>query len=236
MRRQARPKRLTVAAHREGPRVRITLTDSGPGIPPAVLARIFEPFFTTKQVGEGTGLGLSLCRGIIEDHGGSIGAESRVGEGTCFTIDLPVAAPAAAAGAAAPAPAAPVVSPRAILVVDDEEDIATVLAEALARDGHKTEVATNGAMALGMLAQRAYDFVVSDTKMPIMDGEAFFDEAARRHPELEGRFVFLTGDVLSREKREFLERTGAPYLTKPCDLADVRRLIQRAAAERDGGT
>jgi CheY-like chemotaxis protein len=104
-----------------------------------------------------------------------------------------------------------------------------MIAEALARDGHTTEVATNGAMALDMLGRRAYDLVVSDTKMPMMDGEAFFAEAARRFPALARRFVFLTGDVLSREKREFLERAGAPFLTKPCDLAEMRQLIRRLA-------
>jgi len=120
-------------------------------------------------------------------------------------------------------------------VVDDEVDIAAVLAEALAREGHTTEVATNGAMALSLLGQRAFDLVVSDTKMPVMDGEAFFAEAERRFPALQGRFIFLTGDVLSREKREFLERTGAPFLTKPCDLAEVRRLVQRLADDIAGG-
>ena len=233
MRRQPRPKRLTIGARHDAGRAvaQVTIADSGPGIPPAVLARIFEPFFTTKPAGEGTGLGLSLCRSMIEDHGGTIGVESTVGEGTCFTIELPVAA-ASAQPAAAPvsAPAQPVRA-RAILVVDDEEDIAADIAEALTREGHTTEVATNGAMALTLLSRRAFDLVVSDTKMPVMDGEAFFAEAARRYPALQRRFIFLTGDILSREKREFLEHTGAPYLAKPCDLTEVRRLVQRVADE-----
>ena len=237
MRRQARPKRLSLVARHDAIQgvARLLVTDSGPGIPNAVVARIFEPFFTTKPAGEGTGLGLSLCRGMIEDHGGSIVVESAIGEGTCFTIELPVAAESAQPAAAeASAPARPV-QPRTILVVDDEVDIAAVLAEALAREGHTTEVATNGAMALSLLGQRAFDLVVSDTKMPVMDGEAFFAEVERRFPALQGRFIFLTGDVLSREKREFLERTGAPFLTKPCDLAEVRRLVQRLADDIAGG-
>jgi CheY-like chemotaxis protein len=82
-------------------------------------------------------------------------------------------------------------------------------------------------MALEMLGRGAYDLVVSDTKMPVLDGEAFYAELERRFPPLRQRVIFLTGDVLSNEKRQFLERTGAPFLAKPCDLDEVRRLVQR---------
>jgi len=121
-----------------------------------------------------------------------------------------------------------------LLVVDDEPEIAAVIAEALERDGHKADVATNGALALTMLGMRSYDLVLSDTKMPVMDGEAFFAELVRRDPTFRRRVIFLTGDVLSREKREFLEGTGAPFLTKPCDLGDVRRLVQQVVAQNAG--
>ncbi len=76
--------------------------------------------------------------------------------------------------------------------------------------------------------------IVSDTRMPVLDGEAFYAELERRFPALCRRFIFLTGDVLNSDKRAFLARTGAPFLTKPCDLDEVRRLIRRvvgAAAE-----
>jgi signal transduction histidine kinase len=229
MRRQARPRRLGLVARHDAGRhvVTIRVTDSGAGIPGPVLARIFEPFFTTKPVGEGTGLGLSLCRGMIEDHGGTIAAESVVGEGTTFTLELPVAAGDTSVAAAPTGGSLPPAPPRTVLVIDDEADVADVIAEALRRDGHTADVAANGATALDMLGRRAYDVVVSDTKMPVMDGEAFFEEVSRRFPHLRDRFLFLTGDVLSREKREFLERTGAPALSKPCDLAEVRRTVRR---------
>ena len=233
MRRQPQPRTLTVGARHDAARqlIAVTIADTGPGIPPDVMARIFEPFFTTKPPGEGTGLGLSLCRGIIEEHGGAIRVESAPGAGTRFTIELPVVVRPVTAAEAPPVETVPAAAPKAILVVDDEEDVAAVIAEALQRDGHSADVATNGAMALEMLGRRVYDVVVSDTKMPVMDGEAFFAEAARRDPTLARRILFLTGDVLSREKREFLERTGAPFLTKPCDLRDMRRAVQRLAAQ-----
>ncbi len=233
MRRRPEPRRLSVGASHDGVRQTIVLTiaDTGPGIPADVKARIFEPFFTTKAPGEGTGLGLSLCRGIVEEHGGTIRVDSEPGQGTRFTIELPVQAGPLAPAEAPASETLPAVDPKVVLVVDDEEDVAAVIAEALQRDGHTADVATNGAMALEMLGRRAYDVVVCDTKMPVMDGEAFFVEAARRDPTLGQRILFLTGDVLSREKREFLEGIGAPYLTKPCDLGEVRRLVQRLAAQ-----
>jgi CheY-like chemotaxis protein len=105
-----------------------------------------------------------------------------------------------------------------------------VVAEAIGQDGHQTQIASHGAMALEMLAQRTYDAIVSDTKMPVMDGEGFFGELIQRFPDLRRRIVFLTGDILSREKRAFLEATGAPVLTKPCDLDEVRRVVNGVLA------
>jgi two-component system NtrC family sensor kinase len=232
MRRQSAEKRITVRAHHRNGRVRIEIADTGRGIPPEVLTRIFEPFFTTKPVGEGTGLGLSLCRGIIEDHGGTITVDSVPGAGTTFTVELPIVAPprpvapAAAAAKLANSPG------RRILIVDDEVGVAEVVAEAIEQDGHHTAVAEHGAMALEMLGRGAYDAVVSDTKMPVLDGAAFYAELGRRFPGLRKRIVFLTGDILSREKRVFLEQTGAPVLTKPCDLDEVRRAVNTVLARK----
>jgi signal transduction histidine kinase len=229
MRRQPGPKRITLRARRTGERVRLEIADTGCGIPPNVVARIFEPFFTTKAAGEGTGLGLSLCRGIIEEHGGTITVESAPGRGTTFGIELPVVAPPRVTAPAAAA-AAPPIRPGRVLVVDDEAGVAEVVAEAIGRDGHQTRIATHGAMALAMLAEGGYDAIVSDTKMPVMDGEGFFGELEARFPAMRRRIVFLTGDVLSREKRAVLEATGAPVLTKPCDLDDVRRTVNGVLA------
>jgi len=85
--------RLTITTERTGDWVRISFADDGPGIPPQVKVRIFDPFFTTKEVGKGTGLGLSICHGIIAEHGGRIYAESELGRGATFIVELPVLAP-----------------------------------------------------------------------------------------------------------------------------------------------
>jgi signal transduction histidine kinase len=237
MRRQAAPRKIRLEGRldRERGRVRLAVQDTGPGIPPAVQARIFEAFFTTKPAGEGTGLGLSLCRSILEEHGGAITVESVEGAGTAFIIELPVSAPPATTAEAAAAEVLPAIGQRHILIVDDETAVAEVVAEAVERDGHTVDIASNGLRALELLDQRAYDAVVSDTKMPMIDGESFYAELLRRHPGLRERIVFLTGDVLSREKREFLVRTGAPFLAKPFDLDEVRRTVHGVLVKPSAG-
>src|SRR2546425_6593073 len=184
---------------------------------PEVRARVFEAFFTTKPQGEGTGLGLSLCRGIVEEHGGTMTVESTPGAGRPFISALPVVTPPRAT---APSPAAslPPFAPQRVLVVDDEVGVAEALAEMLGRDGHTVDVANDGARALELLGTGTYDVIVSDTRMPVLDGEAFYAELERRFPALCRRFIFLTRDVLNSDTRAFLARIGGPLLTKPCGL------------------
>jgi two-component system NtrC family sensor kinase len=230
MRQSPPPRRLTLTTTVEPdlPRARLTVADTGPGIPPEIQQRIFEPFFTTKPVGQGTGLGLSLCSGIVEEHGGTIAVESVVGQGTTFVVELPMVAvgpEASPRGETRQDP--PRVGGRRLLVVDDEAAVAAVLAEVLRGEGHEVDTAGNGAEALDRLAgARPYDLILSDTKMPVLDGPGFFQELERRHPEMRQRVVFVTGDVLNPDKREFLERTGAPTITKPFNLDDVRRVVR----------
>jgi two-component system NtrC family sensor kinase len=227
MREVGGPRRLTVATgvSAGGGRVWVEVRDTGPGIAPELEARIFEPFFTTKPPGVGTGLGLSLCQGIVEGHGGWIGVMP-AGQGAVFRVELPVERPAGmqpVTGAAAPV----VVRPARILVVDDEPGIAGVLAEVLQLDGHAVETVSNGEAALGRLAVQGYDLILSDIRMPELDGPSLYWQLARRDPHLSGRMIFLTGDTLSTVTREFLEKTGVPCLAKPFALNDVRDIVQQ---------
>lgn len=237
MRLNRTPRRLTITTEPDpsGQRIRLAVADTGPGIPAEIRAKIFEPFFTTKPPGEGTGLGLSLCRGIVEEHGGTILVESEPGRGTTFLIELPVL-PRPAVVAAPDTVEAPVsMGPKNILVVDDESEIAAILVEALEGDGYQTETAENGADALRRLERRGYDLVVSDTKMPVMDGIELYREMERRFPALQRRIIFVTGDVLDAEKQRFLESTGVPVLTKPFDLSEVRRVVRQRLVETARG-
>jgi signal transduction histidine kinase len=232
LRRSALPRQISIttrSAVATGD-VRLEIADSGPGIPPEIRTKIFEPFFTTKAPGEGTGLGLSLCRGIVEDHGGAMTVESEVGRGTTFAILLPVIPRPSDAAASSVETERVAVGPKHILVVDDEPDVAEVLIELLKSDGHRVEHAANGAEALQRLEQQAFDLVLSDTKMPVMDGVTFYRELERRFPALRHRVVFVTGDALDAEKRRSLESIEAPYLMKPFDLAVARDLVRRHLA------
>ena len=208
--------------------VGIEVADSGPGIPAELRARVFEPFFTTKPDGEGTGLGLALARGMVEGHGGSIEIESTPGEGARFIISLPLGAPPESQEESGELQAAGPVVGKSILVVDDEPAVASLLAEALSRDGYKVDMAANGAVALRMLGARDYDLIISDSGMPELNGRELYREIERREPRLSRRFVFVTGDILNPRTRAFLAETGAPQLEKPFTVESVKRVVRRA--------
>jgi nitrogen fixation negative regulator NifL len=220
-----RPRRLTVRTG-SGPAhtVWFEVTDTGPGIPPETQERVFEPFFTTKPVGKGTGLGLSISKNIVENHGGRIGVESTPGTGTTFRVELPLGTPSTPA---APSEQQPVTPKRRVLVVDDEAEVGNMASELLRCDGHQVDVASNGVEALILLRSRPYDTVLTDIKMPHLDGMGLWNAVKRDHPALAARFVFFTGDTLNATTAEFLERSGAPSFRKPFTLHDVRLALAR---------
>jgi two-component system, NtrC family, sensor kinase len=224
------PRRLTLRTGFDAGRgrVRLDVEDSGPGVPAEIRARIFEPFFTTKPVGQGTGLGLSLCHGIVEGHGGTLSLASESPQGAIFRVELPVVTPATRAGARA-AGDEPAVKGKRILVVDDERLVLQLLGEMLGADHHTVDTVADGTQALERLRRTSYDLILSDVRMPYLDGPGLYRALERRFPELSRRFVLMTGDVLSAEIQAFLEQTGVPGLSKPFDRGEVRRVIQQVA-------
>jgi PAS domain S-box-containing protein len=220
-------RRLTLATGVEagGGRVWLEVRDTGPGIGAELEGRIFEPFFTTKPPGVGTGLGLSLCQGIVEGHGGRIAVVQGAEPGAVFRVELPVEEQAWTVQPSVELTPL-VVRGKRILVVDDEPGIAGVLAEVLQLDGHAVETVSNGEAALGKLTAGGYDLILSDIRMPELDGPGLYWEIERRAPHMLQRMIFLTGDTLSPGTREFLEKTGVPCLSKPFALSDVREIVQ----------
>jgi two-component system NtrC family sensor kinase len=232
------PRRLTLTTRvspRSG-RVVLEVADTGPGVPPEIQSRIFEPFFTTKALGQGTGLGLSLCYGIVAAHRGSIVVETEPGHGAVFRVELPVKAPSAVAPEARVAEVLPVLPGKRILVVDDEPRVLDVVADILSRDGHRVEKAADGVQALDKLREGSYDLILTDIRMPELDGPSLYRELERRDPRLCRRVIFLTGDMLNAETREFLEQTGAPRLMKPFPLEELRRAVRRHLQARAAGS
>jgi two-component system CheB/CheR fusion protein len=230
--RQSKPPRqvrLTTAVNTAGTQITLEVTDNGPGIPAEVQRRLFEPFFTTRAQEGGNGLGLSLCRSVIEGHGGTIELSSQVGHGTTVHISLPVATSsdvqALETTAATEAPAA--ARRGRILLIDDEPGVQRSLQRLLQRSGHEVTTVANGHEGLMALEASAYDVILCDIRMPDLDGPGFYREVERRYPHLVSRVIFLTGDVLSPEAQSFFAQVVCPRLVKPFQAQEIRRRIQQ---------
>ena len=226
------PRRLAVRAWAEGGEAVLEVADNGPGMSPDTAKRAFEPFFTTKPQGVGTGVGLSVCHGIVAAHGGRIELETARGEGARFRVHLPFSQ---SAGTVRPElPPVPPAGGR-ILVVDDEPEIAALLKERLATDGLVVATASSGRRALQAIEAGGVDAVVSDLRMPDMDGAALAEEIRRRFPGLADRIVLITGDALGADPGGRLGAGGVPIFEKPLDLgalaAELRRRIAGVPAE-----
>jgi len=233
---QEHPARLGIASRSSQGQVIVEITDTGPGIAPGHLKRIFDPFFSTKEVGRGTGLGLSLAYSTVTQHGGVIQVTSRPGEGTTFVVRLPAASaeeiasarrpettPVATTSAGSTEPAA--TGRRRILVVEDEPELAEVLAEALQALGHEVETVGDGLEARNRVSRVKYDLIISDLKMPNMNGREFYRHVAEVEPDLARRIIFSTGDTANPDTRAFFQEVGNRFLTKPFLLSDLAEVV-----------
>ena len=230
-----RPRRLTIAVERSGERLRVSVGDTGPGIPQDRLPRLFEPFFTTKEAGKGTGLGLSVSLGIVKDHQGDMTVESEVGKGTAFRFDLPIVEVDAAAQDSAPGTspgAAPAASGLRVLIVDDEPVLRELLTDLLRSAGHAVESARDGRAGLTLALQSRFDVILSDLKMPGLDGQGLYEAVCRERPAMRARFVFTTGDVVNPESQGFLQESGCAYLSKPFKLETILAVVAQAGGRR----
>jgi two-component system NtrC family sensor kinase len=222
---------ITARAGEEGGLV-LAVADNGPGVPPALRQRVFDPFFTTRQEGGGTGVGLSLCRAIVSAHAGSVGIDETPGGGATVRLVLPRGRLDPAPGeppAAEERPGLVVRQVRTALIVDDEEEVAAVLAEILRDDGFLVETAADGQLARERLAARSFDVVLSDLRMPGLDGAALHAWLREARPELAARVAFVTGDRLGAAAEASLAATGQPVLAKPFSPAEVRRVVRGLA-------
>ena len=189
------------------------VVDDGPGIPADALPRVFEPFYTTKTVGMGTGLGLSVSYGIVQEHGGRLTVDSRPGE-TTFTLELPVTAPPTPRAAAGERRVFDGVG-KLVLVVEDEPSVLDLVVTLLGETGWRIDVAPGGRAGLGRVRRNRYDLIVSDIRMPDGDGQEFYEQALAHDPALRHRFIFITGDTAGDESRTFIEGAEVPVVEKP---------------------
>lgn len=251
--------RITTSMQSDPDRIFVEVADNGSGLKEEDLTRVFDPFFTTREVGQGTGLGLSVCYGIVREHGGQITARNSPAGGAIFSIELPVMAESLMAATAAvtalsgpsaadvrpvtPAPSYAMVPPlddevdqaprrRKALVVDDEESNAALVRRVLAGAGYDVESTTLSRRALVMIERTAYDAVIADVKMPELSGQELYGRVCQIRPEMARRFIFITGDIDGEDTREFLEQSRCSYFMKPFNLERLTAAVDMLTGSR----
>ena len=171
---------IRISLSQAGNNLLVAFTDDGPGIPQEIVDKIYDPFFTTKRPGGGSGLGLTICLGVIKDHGGRIEVQTSEGAGTTFRIFLPAIlerkheAPNSTPARNA-SPVSSALSGRKLLIVDDEESIREIVQDGLSARGMNVECAASSEEALALLADNTYDIVLCDFNLPGLSGEQLFE-------------------------------------------------------------
>ena len=211
----------------------LSVTDTGCGIPPAVLGKIFEPFFTTKEVGKGTGLGLSTVYGIVKQSGGFIFADSKTDEGTRFVIYLPVHRAEAETGKTtrgAKPKEAELWGTGTVLLVEDEPMVRAVAERALTRHGYKVITANNGEEALEVIERgEEITLMISDVVMPGMDGPTTVREARKSRPDLP--ILFMSG-YAEEQLRKSIDLDNVAFLPKPFSVQELAEAARGAITDK----
>ena len=218
-----------------GSYVKLTVSDTGHGMPPDVQERIFEPHFTTKKEGEGTGMGLSVVHGIVKNHNGEIKVYSEPGKGTTFTIFLPRIHAHAKQASASVVDNIPKGSGN-ILLIDDEAKIVEVISQMLDYLGYRVTALTDSSAALKDFRRHPdrYDLVITDMTMPHMTGDVLARKLLAMRPDLP--ILLCTGysRSISREKAQLMGIRD--FIMKPPTISELARAIYRALQENPSGT
>ncbi len=210
----------------------VRIADTGHGVSEADLERVFEPFFSTRANGVGLGLGLWICRGIVESFGGRIELTSRLGFGTTVSVYLRVAPTSVAAETAMQQSILPQSrsswrSAR-ILLIDDEPAVLRGLARVL--KGHEILTSVGGRECIDVYKSGSFDIVFCDVMMPGFSGMDFVQELEKLGPEHVRRVVLMTGGVVNDAIRDFLEKAGVDCVSKPFETSQLRKLIRKHLA------
>ena len=217
---------ISIRTWASGNEVFAEVRDTGRGIPKKDLARVFEPFFTTKRPGEGSGLGLAVCRNIVNELGGDIRVESDPGKGASFVVRLPVADMGEPAGDTTASEALRIAAARGrILVVDDESSIRVALKRVLG-SAHDVVTVASAEEGQAVLEQNeSFDLVLCDMMMLGMSGMDLHQWLLKRNRALARQMVFITGGAFTPKASEYLRRAGNLKLEKPFDIANLKRLV-----------
>ncbi|RJQ53471.1 MAG: response regulator [Desulfobacteraceae bacterium] len=209
-----------------GPYLRLTVTDTGRGIPPEIISRVFEPYFTTKEMGEGTGLGLAVVHGIVKSCGGTVKVYSEQGKGTTFHVYLPRKPHEEQREETDPAKALPKGKER-VLFIDDEQALVDIGRQMLEYLGYGVVARTSSTDALEMFREQPdrFDLIITDTTMPNMTGERFSQEALKIRPDIP--VILCTGfseEITEQKAKDIGVRA---YIMKPYVLSEIAEIIRR---------
>ncbi len=209
----------------------LSVADTGAGMTEDVRQRLFEPFFTTKEAGAGTGLGMAVVFGLVQDHGGFVTVESAPGAGTTVRVHFP-ARGAAAPGEPGEAPGALPRGTETVLVVEDEEALRAFARRALEKHGYAVRTAADGVEALEVLAAEGavVALVVTDMVMPRMGGPQL--ERAMRERGYAVPVLFTSGYAARTADEQRLREGGVPFLAKPWTVADLLRKVREVLDAR----
>ena len=205
--------------------VKITVSDTGPGIAPEIIDRIFEPYFTTKEVGKGSGMGLAVVLGIVKSHDGAITVDSQPGEVTTFSILFEVVTekPEVKTETTTELPK----GSETILVVDDEKSIVAVTQQMLGRLGYKVETAMTPQDALDLFSENPehFDLVITDMTMPQMTGVALSEKLMGIRPDIP--IIISTGHSALVDEKRAKELGLAAYVMKPISMREIATTIRK---------
>lgn len=213
-----------------GDYVCIKVADTGSGIPKEIIDRIWEPFFTTKELGEGTGLGLSTCYGIVKQTGGFIFVESVANQGSTFSVYLPRHIPVEVEETdevkAAPKPARDLTGVGRVLLVEDEDAVRLFSTRALRNKGYEVLAANGGEQALELLdeAENRIDLLITDVMMPEMDGPTLIKHVRARIPDIKA--ICISGYAEDTIRDRLADDTEIHFLGKPFNLEDLASMVK----------
>lgn len=233
--------KIVVRTRVDGPRVILSVDDTGPGVPAESVHAIFQPFFTTKERGHGTGLGLKICSDVVAAHHGHIEVVNLDGGGASFRVLLPRLSVTGVSSGALQAPTVPPreerVEVKHVFVVDDDELFTRTVKRAL--KPHEVRTAGNASEAEIALLDPLYapHVVLCDLGLPGMTGDQLHARINAHRPLIAAHFIFVTGGACSKREADYLRGSGCPTLIKPVDMKDIWAALQtfpRATASAEG--